>query len=40
MAIPADVTDAEDVQKVVDGTVQKFGYLDILVNNASDFDFE
>jgi NAD(P)-dependent dehydrogenase (short-subunit alcohol dehydrogenase family) len=36
--IPADVTDAGDVQKVVDGRIQKFGYLDILVNNASDFE--
>jgi NAD(P)-dependent dehydrogenase (short-subunit alcohol dehydrogenase family) len=40
LATPADLTDAGEVQKAVDGRAQKFGCLDILINNASDFDFE
>lgn len=32
--VTADVSKAEDVQKVVDETVSKFGKVDILVNNA------
>lgn len=34
LPIQADVTKAEDVLRVVDGTVGEFGRLDILVNNA------
>ena len=34
LAIPADVTRAEDIQAVVDGAVKRFGGVDILVNNA------
>lgn len=31
---PCDVTSEEDVQRVVDATVERFGGLDFLVNNA------
>ncbi|HET7273420.1 MAG TPA: SDR family oxidoreductase [Rubrobacter sp.] len=34
LPIPADATEPEDVQRVVDETVKHFGHLDILVNNA------
>jgi NAD(P)-dependent dehydrogenase (short-subunit alcohol dehydrogenase family) len=34
LTVAADVTNVEDVQKVVDKTVHEFGRLDILVNNA------
>ncbi len=34
LTVAANVTNVEDVQKVVDETVQEFGRLDILVNNA------
>ena len=33
-AIPCDVSDAEAAAKVVDGVVEKWGQLDIVVNNA------
>jgi len=34
LAVPADVTRPEDIQRVVDTTVETFGGIDILVNNA------
>ncbi len=34
MAIQADVSNTDDVRKMVDSTVDKFGKIDILVNNA------
>jgi NAD(P)-dependent dehydrogenase (short-subunit alcohol dehydrogenase family) len=34
LAVAADVTDAGDVERLVDRTVEAFGGLDILVNNA------
>jgi 3-oxoacyl-[acyl-carrier protein] reductase len=34
LSVPADVTNVEDVQRVVDETVREFGRIDILVNNA------
>lgn len=34
IAIPADVTNAEEVQHVINATVQALGRIDILVNNA------
>ena len=34
LAIPADVSDEADVEKLVDGAVQRFGRVDVLINNA------
>lgn len=34
LAVTADVSTAEGVQKVIDATLSQFGHLDILVNNA------
>jgi NAD(P)-dependent dehydrogenase (short-subunit alcohol dehydrogenase family) len=34
LPVQADVTEPDDVQRVVDETVREFGRLDILVNNA------
>src|SRR5437016_7177671 len=34
LAIPADVTRAEDVQAVVQATTDRFGGVDIVINNA------
>ncbi len=34
LAVAADVSDAGDVQKLVDATVERFGSIDVLVNNA------
>ena len=33
-AIPCDVTDEEQVQALIDGTVAEFGRLDVMINNA------
>ncbi|SEP35153.1 SDR family oxidoreductase [Amycolatopsis saalfeldensis] len=33
-AVPCDVTREEDVQRLVDSTVEHFGRLDVLINNA------
>lgn len=33
-ALKCDITNPEDVQKVVDQTIEKFGRIDILVNNS------
>jgi len=35
MAVVADVTDASSVKRMVDAAVERFGRLDILVNNAA-----
>ena len=34
LAVPADVTRAEDIQRVVAATVERFGGVDVLVNNS------
>ena len=34
LAVPTDVTKAEDLEAIVAATVQEFGQVDILVNNA------
>jgi 3-oxoacyl-[acyl-carrier protein] reductase len=34
LAVPADVTSAEDIQSVVAATAERFGGVDILVNNS------
>jgi len=36
VAIPADVTIAADVQRVIDDTIGQLGRIDILINNAGD----
>jgi NAD(P)-dependent dehydrogenase (short-subunit alcohol dehydrogenase family) len=35
LAVGADASDPDDVQRVVDATLDKFGRVDILVNNAA-----
>lgn len=39
VAIPTDVTDREQIQRMVDTTVEELGGLDILVNNAGGSNF-
>jgi len=34
LAVPSDVSDAEQRQNIVDRTLERFGRLDVLVNNA------
>lgn len=34
LAVPVDVTRAEDAERIVEATIQEFGGVDILVNNA------
>ena len=34
LAVPADVSRSEDVQKLVNATAERFGKIDVLVNNA------
>ena len=34
LAIAADVTDRADVQSIIDRTIERFGAIDVLVNNA------
>jgi NAD(P)-dependent dehydrogenase (short-subunit alcohol dehydrogenase family) len=38
LAIPADITDEGQVQEVFAQTLDRFGWLDVLVNNAGAFD--
>lgn len=34
LAVPADVSRSQDVQELVDATAERFGKIDVLVNNA------
>jgi NAD(P)-dependent dehydrogenase (short-subunit alcohol dehydrogenase family) len=34
LAVPADVTDVDDCRRVVDSTLEAFGKVDVLINNA------
>lgn len=34
LVVTADVTKGEDVKKILDSTIQRFGKLDVLINNA------
>ncbi|HEY6398762.1 MAG TPA: SDR family NAD(P)-dependent oxidoreductase, partial [Solirubrobacteraceae bacterium] len=34
LAIPADIRDAEQVERLVGATLERFGQIDVLVNNA------
>jgi citronellol/citronellal dehydrogenase len=34
LAVPADIREPEDVRRVLDGAVERFGHVDVLVNNA------
>src|SRR6187402_1835118 len=34
LAVPADVTVIDDIKRVVDGGIERFGRIDILVTNA------
>jgi citronellol/citronellal dehydrogenase len=34
LAVPADVRDAEQVERLVDAAMERFGAIDVLVNNA------
>ena len=38
MAIPGDVTDADAMAAAVDAVIERFGRIDVLVNNAVKFD--
>lgn len=38
LALPADVTDEKQVEAVFTQTIERFGRLDVLVNNAGAFD--
>ncbi|SAL61993.1 L-iditol 2-dehydrogenase [Caballeronia telluris] len=38
LALRADVTKREDIQRIVESTVERFGGVDILFNNAALFD--
>lgn len=38
LVVPADVTDESDVRALFDQTIQVFGRVDILINNAGVFD--
>ena len=39
LATPCDVRNAEQIQNMVDKTVEAFGRIDILVNNAADAEY-
>jgi NAD(P)-dependent dehydrogenase (short-subunit alcohol dehydrogenase family) len=35
LAVPASVADANDVRRIIDATIERFGRLDVVVNNAA-----
>ncbi|KAL0892880.1 hypothetical protein ABMA27_014565 [Loxostege sticticalis] len=39
LVIKADVTKDEDAKRIINDTIQKFGQLDVLVNNAGIFEY-
>ena len=34
LAVPADVTNTDDIKRLVDAGIERFGHIDILVTNA------
>src|ERR1700681_4141570 len=34
LALPADIAKADDIKRLIDGTIHQFGRIDIVVNNA------
>ena len=34
LAVPTDVSKEEDCKRLIESTIQKFGKIDVLVNNA------
>jgi len=40
LALPADVSDSADVDRLFDATIERFGTVDVLVNNAGLIDVE
>ncbi|MFW6060062.1 MAG: SDR family NAD(P)-dependent oxidoreductase [Phycisphaeraceae bacterium] len=37
LAVPTDVTDSDAVQRLMDTTIERFGRIDVLMNNAGSF---
>jgi 3-oxoacyl-[acyl-carrier protein] reductase len=37
LAVQADVSKADDVRRLIDSTIEKFGRIDIVVNNAATY---
>ncbi|XP_075974803.1 3-oxoacyl-[acyl-carrier-protein] reductase FabG-like [Anticarsia gemmatalis] len=40
LVISAELTNDEDLRRIIDSTIKHFGKLDVLVNNAGIFDFD
>jgi 3-oxoacyl-[acyl-carrier protein] reductase len=40
LLIEADVSKEEDCKKIIDGTISKFGKIDVLINNAAQFNHD
>src|SRR5262245_50375097 len=39
VAVQGDVSKADDAKKIVDAAIEKFGKLDVLVNNSGVYEF-